>query len=444
MTATKPSHIDEMRQLVDLMFDQQIDARGMERMQTLMSQNQECLQAYVQWLDFHCELLDQSDQKSAEAVTFDMLQQLSVSRPPEEARYYWKAILWLVACQILLAAGLGWAYYSTILVPPAVGTIASLSTDLQSSSKPLELGQIIRLRQTILLSRGIATIQLPHLMLDIVGPASMRFERGNRVSLSYGTIVAKVQPEGIGFTVKTPETEVVDLGTEFLVEHTSEHGTHVSVRRGTAQAKVFDWHGTPTRVLDLTASRAAQIQQSSRTAKEVGYSAERYRPVDQSRAGIHRLTGALRTISETPASLASEQLTTPNHMLVIPERQVVLPSELIVDGFSGPVTLPAGATVSSYLIHYDPTALIYFAPRGAVTFGGNISALIVGSAGLSATDDLFGLPGVAFESREFRQLELDEDEIQVSDDRKTISFFFGMSPPEFLDQVRILVIEGSE
>jgi len=439
----KLSPTAEVQRLVDLMFDCQIDASGIDRMQSLMRQDHRCLQAYVQRLDFHSELLDQSDHKSAEATALNALQQMVATNAKRESRQYWQATLLLTACATMLFVGLSWIYYSTILVPPAVGTIASLSTNLQSSTEPLELGQIVRLRQTISLPQGIATIQLPHLMLDVVGPASIRFERNNRVSLAFGTILAKVQPEGIGFTVKTPETEVVDLGTEFLVEHTSEQGTYVSVRRGVAQANVLDRRGIPTKVLDLTASRAAQIHQSSQTAKEVSYSAEHYRPVDQSRGGIRRLTGTLRTVAEVPQSMASEQLVTPNHMLVLPEKQVILTSPLTVESLNGPVTIPAGTTVRSYLIHYDPTALVLFAPRGAVTYWGNIAALIVKSSGLSATDDLFGLPGVTFETREFRQLELDEDEIQISDDRKTVSFFFGVSPPEFLDQARVLVIEES-
>jgi len=442
MASESPS-TREVEQLVDLMFDSQIDGQGMDRLQQLMWEDQTHLQAYIHRLDFHCELLDQSDHKSSEAATLDMIQQITLASARQESQKYWRATFLLTSCASALALLLGWLYYSTILVPPMVGTIASLSTDLQSVETPLELGQIIRLRQTLTIPQGIATLQLPHLMLDIIGPASVRFERENRVSLAHGTIVAKVQPEGIGFTVVTPESEIVDLGTEFLVEHSAEKGTHFSVRRGAAQARLLDWRGLPTHVLDLTASRAAWFQMSTRTAKEVNYSVTPYRPVDESRGGIRRLTGALRTVTEAPESMASEQFTTPNHMLVMPERQVTLAAPLTVEGINGPVTIPAGTTLRSYLIHYDPTALVSFAPRGAVTFWGQIAALVVSSSGLTATDDPFALPGVQFEPRDFRQLELEEDEIQISDDRKTVSFFFGVSPPEFLDQARVLVIEES-
>jgi hypothetical protein len=50
---------------------------------------------------------------------------------------------------------------------------------------------------------------------------------------------------------------------------------------------------------------------------------------------------------------------------------------------------------------------------------------------------------MTFERQSFREIEPEEDEIHISDDRMTISFYFGLSPPAFLDEVRILVATDS-
>lgn len=434
------SSAEEMYYLVDQFYDGKIDPAGIARIEALILENPRNLQSYVERFDFHCELREQADYRPAELTALEMLHRSALSLAHREHRQQWHMGLLLAVCIFILLAGLGWMYDSAVSRIP-VGTIASLSADLKTASAPLQLGQVLRQRETISILEGIVSVQLPEVIIDLIGPATLRFERQGRVFLSRGTVVAKVEPGGIGFIVKTSETEVIDLGTEFLVRCDQQTGTYVSVRRGAAQTRQLDRSGTPVKIVDVTASRALQFP-SGGAEKEVAYSAEDFLPVDRSRGGIHRLTGALRTISDVPVSLASDQLTTPNHMLVIPEREITLDSDLTVNSLSGPVTIPAGTTVGSYLVHYDPTLIIHSAPRGAITFSSEIAAIIGSSVELNATDPLFGLSQMQYESQPFRELELDEDEAQVSDDRKTVSFFFGITPPELLDEARILVVLG--
>lgn len=435
------SSIDEMSQLVDELYDGNATPSTLARIESLILQHPRNLQAYVERFDFHCELLEQADHQPAELAALNVLHQSALATAQRESRRQWRMGLLVAACTLLVTVGIGWMFYSTVLSRIPVGTIASLSTNLKENSGPLELGQVVHLRETISIQKGIVSIQLSEVMIDLVGPGSIRLERGG-VYLSRGTVIAKVAPKGIGFTVRTPQVKAVDLGTEFLVRHHPQEGSFVSVRRGAARAQQLDWRGEPIKEMDLTASRAARFSPESPSGKEVEYSANDYLPVDRSRGGVQRLTGAIRTPADVPASLASNEFTTPNHLLVIPEREVTLDSDLTVTSLSGPVTIPAGATVVSYLIHYDPTFLIHSAPRGAITFAGEIAAVIGSSAELNSTDPLFGLSQTQYESRSFRELELDEDEVRISDDRKTVSFFFGITPPELLDEARVLVVVG--
>ncbi|HWL07179.1 MAG TPA: FecR domain-containing protein [Planctomicrobium sp.] len=436
-----PHPTEEMRSLVDDLYHGQINDAGLARMEELLLTDQGCLQIYVEHLDFHCELIDQADQTPPEIAALTGMQQYSQASAARESRRQLRMTLMMTASALLLMLGGGWIFFSTFWISPEIGTIISLSTHAQSIPS-VELGQVVRRGEKFDITQGVVSLQLPSVTVDVIAPAQLRWDNHQRLHLLHGTVVVKVDPDGRGFTVRTPDAEVVDLGTEFLVQHETQNGSYVSVRRGEARAKLLDWRGVPTKVIELTASRAAQIQRSSEVVRETEYSTEQYLPVDRSRGGIRRLTGVLRTISDPPGNLSSNQLTTPDHMLVIPERQVTLETDLTVIGLSGPVTLPKGTTVSSYLIHYDPTQSVSSISRGSVTFFGDIAAIIGTSVGLAATDSLFGNPATIFETQSFRELELDEDEIQISDDRKTASFYFGTDPPAYLDECRILVIDS--
>jgi hypothetical protein len=68
--------------------------------------------------------------------------------------------------------------------------------------------------------------------LVVEGPAEWSVDGENRISLRTGKLIARVPQHAIGFTVETPTTTIVDLGTEFGVE-VGEHGaTEVQVLKG--------------------------------------------------------------------------------------------------------------------------------------------------------------------------------------------------------------------
>ena len=81
------------------------------------------------------------------------------------------------------------------------------------------------------LGRGLLQLQFDGgVMVYVEAPARFDAVSNSRVLLHSGRLSAKVPPEGIGFTVETPEAEVVDLGTEFSVD----------VEGGASEVHVFD------------------------------------------------------------------------------------------------------------------------------------------------------------------------------------------------------------
>ncbi|HWL08237.1 MAG TPA: FecR domain-containing protein, partial [Planctomicrobium sp.] len=437
-----PASSEEVRLLADAMFDGRIASAQVQRLDELIFSDLGCLQAYLERMTFHAEVLRQAEGRTSGQAAMGVMKEFSTSirlqRRRDQIRQYWM-IGSLVTALLIMVPGM--FYLNGAFQPAPLGIVSGLSQDLQITGNRVDLGQVVRIGETFSITHGIVSIQLPHALVDVLGPATVRLEGSEKLSLSTGKLFAKILTQNTRLTVTTPDVEVVDLGTEFLVEHQPETGTVVSVRQGRVRASLLNWQGQPSKVLELTDRRSAQFQGGNRLVKEAEFRSQNFIPIDRSRGGIRSIDGALRMVSEAPADLRAEQVQTPNHMLVIPELQnVVLEQELVANSLEGPVHIPAGTTVSSYLIHYDPPEGVTSAPRGGVKFFDTVTAVIVDSNGLQATDSIFGLNETQFEPAQYRELELDEDQVHISKDRQTVSFYCGVNPGEHLDEARILVI----
>jgi len=435
------SQNQEIQHLADAMFDGLLDSAGVQRLEQLLAGDPSCLQAYLEVVNLHGELLHQADSQTDEQAAVGVLRRFSEHCEQRQAalgRWSWGIS---ITAAVILCGSLGWLASSNLFRPVPLGTVAHLTNDASLRRGSFSLGQTIRKGNLIEVKSGVVSIELPHTMLDLSGPATIKVVDENQIDLISGTVTATVRHGGEGFVIRTTDSEIVDLGTEFLVTYDAEKGTDVSVRRGRARASLLDQQGIPAKVLELTTSRAAKFSRARGELSESPFQPEHYERLDRVRGGIRSISGQLRTPSRVPPSLIAGDEVTLNHMLVLPERQnVILEKPLTVGSLSGDVILPAGSVVSSYLVHYDPQNIAKYAPRGSLTFYDPVVATITNATDLVATDQIFGLPDLRYESRSFRGLEPDADEVRISDDRRTVSVFFKMSPPEYLDQLRLLVI----
>lgn len=113
-------------------------------------------------------------------------------------------------------------------------------------------------------------------MVYIEAPARFDAISHERLILHSGRLSARVPPEGIGFTVQTPEAEVVDFGTEFSVD----------VLDGASEVHVFDGlvrinpgkrsHGDSATPLDLQASHAVRISGGQTEPEDISIAADRF------------------------------------------------------------------------------------------------------------------------------------------------------------------------
>lgn len=112
------------------------------------------------------------------------------------------------------------------------------------------------------LQRGLLNLRFGGgVMVYVEAPASFEAVSDQRVVLRSGRLSANVPPEGIGFTVETPEAEVVDFGTEFSVD-VAAGTSEVHVFEGLVRVHPDSQDGTRKDAVDLKASQAIRITDS--------------------------------------------------------------------------------------------------------------------------------------------------------------------------------------
>jgi len=281
--SAEPNPIIEVRGLADALFDGNLDAAGVARLESLIDNSTACLNAYVERIDLHGELLDQADPHSNAQAALMVLTDFTDACTARAARNAYRLYAFSAAATLAVCCLTGWLFWSDILKPVPLGSIAHMTSDTRASSGTLELGQVVRAGSTLSVKSGVLSIELPHVMLDLLGPARLKLNDLHRVELQKGTLTVRVGPGGEGFTVRTADAEVVDFGTEFSVKYDSGQGTAVSVRHGRVRSSLLDHENVSSKVLELTANRAARLQRGTATLSEVVFQPEAFEQVDRAR-----------------------------------------------------------------------------------------------------------------------------------------------------------------
>ncbi|MEM1062517.1 MAG: FecR domain-containing protein [Planctomycetota bacterium] len=332
---------------------------------------------------------------------------------------------------------------------PAVGHWVAIAEGAQWTTKAAEIGDIVRVGEFVRIDSGFATVRLgTGVTADLIAPVRVRFDRGGDIRLFRGSISAEVGESGHGFAVRTDDTDVVDLGTKFVIHKDAANGTSVSVQKGRVEARLKDNDGQIVRVIELLADQQLRFDVVDATLDESAFGLtdllDRFRIVRRARGGVTRFSGAVSPLSEVSDGLDLQEgaLRTDGRVVVIPERTgIELAEPLAIETAAGPVTLPAGTVVDSYLAHFDMAKGAVFAGggKGAISFETQVLAVIDTATGLAATDRPFGVPAALFSDVGHRGLETDQDTFSVTADGNSVTFDMAATPAASLDQFRVLV-----
>ncbi len=134
----------------------------------------------------------------------------------------------LAACALLLLVGI--ILYATLKGNPKVGMVQE--TVSARWAHPVEVG--IELGpQELQLQEGYARIQMKKgAEVIIQAPATLELQTSNRLFLQSGLVTAIVPESAQGFTIDTPQSRIVDYGTEFGVLAGNQHHAEVHVFTG--------------------------------------------------------------------------------------------------------------------------------------------------------------------------------------------------------------------
>ena len=254
----------ELEWNLQALFDGRLDGAGFDALEAELRNNPDARAAYREYLHLHHALCQR-------ASGVDLLRVVPMDRVNERSqRRFMKMAALSAAAAITLAAGVMTFFFAsqpqaTLVFKKSAGSELMVSHTLASdkvpSGKSLEPGSRLELKS------GTVELQFASGVRGIVqGPAEVTLQRENLLDLDQGTAWFEVPPNAIGFQVRTPNTVLTDLGTEFgmismpealdqvhvfsgRVEVMSRLGHKESVVLNTGEARTSDptgrWNKTP-------------------------------------------------------------------------------------------------------------------------------------------------------------------------------------------------------
>lgn len=304
--------------------------------------------------------------------------------------------------------------------------------------------------ESLRLTSGIAQVVFDSgVEVTLQGPAIYHLVGAAKTRLVSGLLTATV-PEGAeGFSVDTPNAEVVDLGTSFGIDLRLDGVSEVSVFEGGVDVILNE--STEKRRLDE--GDAIRIR-SGADIEDVDLEVQRYAQIWPVAMGVIDSSDSVHLIPPWPKRVrfirSDDQifLAAEGRPLRLEDNlsvNVAQPGEYRASSELTPSDLQRGTRVRSYLLQHAPERSL--PPReatrvsGTVTFDQPIVGLIVLHDELLDSSHLFGNLG-AGEPQPRRQLDFtgkaNGDRITLSEDRRTLQVNL-ISPGRTSDLIRVIV-----
>lgn len=164
----------------------------------------------------------------------ESLRQVRSIKTPPVAQWSVPA-MWLkaAAALALLASVAWWASPEAKMKPPMAKLISSMNAQWGDQNTALTLNAGDEPNDVLRLVDGKAEFVTEHgATVTLEGRTVMRFENATSIFVESGKVVCSCSTPESRITVRTPQTQVVDLGTEFAVEARADKSTRVAVLSG--------------------------------------------------------------------------------------------------------------------------------------------------------------------------------------------------------------------
>ena len=247
----------ELESLLMEMTEGELSSEQRHRLAEVIRQHPVAKQQYLEYCQVHTML-------AWEHGVLGNLQLPDLSdtpEPPSDSFSFWKPLA--TAAALVLAGVILWPQWSAPSKLKPGETVASLtrsvaaSLELSGATSDFSNGSAVR-TGSYQLDEGLVQITFESgVEVVIEAPASFEIHGPGFMILNEGRLAANVTPEGVGFTVETPDAEVVDFGTEFAIEVVGERSSEVHVFKGEVQVqpKQQDTSIDPVRLVTNQATR---------------------------------------------------------------------------------------------------------------------------------------------------------------------------------------------
>ncbi len=164
-------------------------------------------------------------------------------------------------------------YVNFILPPPsqAVATLVdSFNAEWGGMDSPAVIGSRLRNRQgSLWLQKGLVEIEFDYgAKVLIQAPANFELETAEEIYLHTGRLYAKVPGRSKGFTVHTPNSSIIDLGTEFGVKVDMDGSSDIHVFKGKTSL-MLGTRGSMRQSQILSENHALRVKSNALIASEI-------------------------------------------------------------------------------------------------------------------------------------------------------------------------------
>ena len=374
---------------------------------------------------------------------------------------------WLASAAIVVlgVSGAMWLRQPEKTASPDVALLAA-SIDANWSDGDVEPGASLSAGKYQLSSGSVDLLFSDGARVSVGGPAIFELKSARHLHLESGQLVANISDEALGFIVTSPQSEVIDLGTEFGLSVNETGTTDVHVLDGLVEVLPSE-PGDSASGVTIAEGQARRFETSSGTASSEIPVASRETllgAVHVDGLGLKMLRGSVRITEELSASDFTKKTSGGNWIDLIAEKRAVTLTEPLAVSIDSTgsyrdfetldESIQPDTRLDSYLLHFRPGSLEQV--RGVIRFDQPIVAILCTGKHLHESDALFRVPAVVYPRgvNPFRGLEPNgrptarnaratdpgwqPDEIILSQDRHTISIGAFANTERGYDQIRIL------
>lgn len=369
----------------------------------------------------------------------------------------------------------------TPAAPRVVATLTSMQDAVWENGSGgvtgYSVGRSLRAGDRLTLVSGFATLTTSHgAMAELEGPCTVALvDHDNALRLHAGRMIGRVDSERAkGFVVRTPQMDVIDLGTEFGVAVDAIGRTLAEVFEGSVRVQATPGAARAMAPTVMSAGQSLAVDANSQRIEPTAFAPDVFTNLLTRDDGVAQLSGNARWAASR-AFIGRQRLQWPKHdsVQVFEElRGVTVPSAFPVsfhrpglyrhygpDAESG--SIQPGTTLRSYIVIFNtgpdakPTAQN---TSGELSFDGKIVGVIDNKEhhlafvdAMAPAEDRVWTGAWAFQGLNIRtkqKLDHDPDWVRIDPSGRDLSFSFVTDPQAMntsgFRALRVLIEEAEE